>query len=238
MVAAVLAVDADLPHESRQRLVVREQGAAIAVAAKRFRREKRRGADRGEPARTAALVGGAEALRGVLDHGQAVIACDVVDGVEVRALAIQRDRHDGPRPRRDRRLEFRGVHVVGTAIDVDEHGLSADQRDHLGRGEECERHRDDFVAWTYVQRHQRDQQRVGAARHSDAVLRSDVLREPLLELGNLRTHDVLAVLQHARDSLIDRGLQATVLGLEVDEVHEALYWAVDLRSLKGIGDRG
>ena len=68
-------------------------------------------------------------------------------------------------------------------------------------------------------RHERHQQRVRAARHPKAVLRPDVLRELLLKFDDLGPHDVLAVLQHGVNTLIDRGLEALVLGLEVDEVH-------------------
>ena len=55
---------------------------------------------------------------------------------------------------------------------------------------------------------------------------ADVLREALLEFGDLGTHHVLAVLEHLGDPRVDRRLQATVLGLEVDEVHGRAVRAV------------
>ena len=116
------------------------------------------------PPERPALVGRAETLRSVLDDRQVVLAGNRVDRVDVGALAVQRDRHDRLGARRDRRFEQRRIHVVRARIDVDEDRPGADQRDHLGGREERERHRDDFVARPDIERHQRDQQRVGAAR--------------------------------------------------------------------------
>ena len=55
------------------------------------------------------------------------------------------------------------IDVAGVGLDVDEHRRRAEQHDHLGGGGEGERRRDDLVARLDAQRHQRDQQRLGAA---------------------------------------------------------------------------
>ncbi len=61
------------------------------------------------------------------------------------------------------------------------------------------------------ERHQRDQQRLGAAGHGDAVPGAGALGQPLLELGDLGAHDVLAVVEHALDARVDVVAQRRVL---------------------------
>ena len=61
----------------------------------------------------------------------------------------------------------------------------------------------DLVAGLQAERHQRDQQRLGAARDGDAVLRAGVRGEPLSSSRDLRAHDVLAVVEHALDARVD-----------------------------------
>ncbi len=98
-------------------------------------------------------------------------------------------------------------------------GFAPSERDHFGRREERERHGDDFVARTDVERHQRHQQRVGAAGHTDAVFGPDVGCQLLLQFEYLGPENVLAVLEYLRDSCVNRRLEPSVLGLEVDEIH-------------------
>jgi hypothetical protein len=81
-------------------------------------------AEGGQRAALPALVAGAEALRRVLDHRQAVARGDGVDLVHVGHLAVQAHRHDGPGARRDLRLDQAGVDVAGVGLDVDEHRLA------------------------------------------------------------------------------------------------------------------
>ncbi len=71
------------------------------------------------------------------------------------------------------------------------------------RGGEGEGRRDHLVARLQVEGHQRDQQRLGAAGHRDAVASPGECGERGLELRNLRTHDVLTVVEHALDTRVD-----------------------------------
>ena len=57
----------------------------------------------------------------VLHDGQPVPLGDRQDRRHVAGQAHLVDRHDGPGPRRDRRLHERRVHVVGPRVDVHEH---------------------------------------------------------------------------------------------------------------------
>jgi hypothetical protein len=157
-------------------------------------------------------------LRRILDDRQPVARGDRVDLVHVGALAVQAHRHDRPGARRDRGLDPRGIDVAGVGLDVDPHRHAAQQRDGLGGGREGERRRDDLVAGLQVERHHRDQQRLGAAGDGDAMLRAGVRRQRGLELLDLGTHDVLAVVEHRLHAARDLVAQRGVLGLQVDEL--------------------
>ncbi len=50
-------------------------------------------------------------------------------------------------------------------------------------------------------------------------LAPDMPRQPLLELGDFRAEDELAVVEDLLDAGVDRVAELAVLGLEVDEVH-------------------
>ena len=93
-------------------------------------------------------------------------------------------------------------------------GVAPSEHDHLAGGDERERRGDHLVAAADAERHQRDQQRLGAARARDAVLGADVRGEALLELADLRAHDVLAVVEHGLDARasVGRGLLAPAGG--------------------------
>ena len=48
---------------------------------------------------------------------------------------------------------------------------------------------------------------------------SDTARQPLLELGDLRTEDELPVVEDPLDASVDRFDELAILALEVDEIH-------------------
>jgi hypothetical protein len=102
----------------------------------------------------------------------------------------------------------RRVDVAGVGLDVHEHRPGAQQHDGLDRGGEGEGRGDDLVAGLQVQRHHRDQQRLGAAGHGDAVLGAGEGGQGRFELLDLGAHDVLAVVQHTLDARVDAGFSA------------------------------
>ena len=69
----LLAMDTDLPHLFRQRVIIGENGTTVSVAPKRFGWEKRGTADGRECARLFAVVDGAEALSAVFNDRDAVL---------------------------------------------------------------------------------------------------------------------------------------------------------------------
>ena len=81
------------------------------------------------------------------------------------------------------------VDVVGLRVDVDEHDLRPGHLDRLGRGDEAVGDGDDLVAGADAERLQRDEERVGAVRHADAVVDAAVAGERLFELLDVRAAD-------------------------------------------------
>ena len=212
----------DFAHHLCERVVIREARTAVAVPAERFRRKEARAADRPERPGCAPAVRRTEALRGILDDRHAASRRDLGNRVIVSALTEQIHGHDRLRLVRERRLDQRRIDIERARIDVDEYGRRAGERDHPGRRNERERRRHHLVAGTDTERHQRDEQRIRAARHCDAMARSRERRETTLELRDLRTHDVLPVLQHCIDARTDRAGERRVLRLQIDEFHRRL----------------
>ena len=212
-------VHADVAHRARERIVVREQGAAIAIATKRVGREKTGAADRGQIAALAPAVGRAKTLCAVFDHGQPVAGGDAVDGIHVGWLAVQRDRDDRARGRRDRSFDQLRIERTGDALDVDEHGPGADQHDRVGRRTGGKRRGDDLVTWPDAKRHQGDRQCRRARGRRDAMARARVVGQALLEFGDFRPHDGLAVVENGLDAAVDQAARRLVLRSRVDGLH-------------------
>ena len=82
-------------------------------------------------------------------------------------------------------------------------GRGAEQGDDFGRGDEGEGRGDDFVARLDVERHQGDQQRLGAGGDRNAVLGPGVFGQLAFEFRHFRAHDVLAVIEHLVDAGVD-----------------------------------
>lgn len=169
VVAAVLAVAGNLPHDFGQFVVVREDGPAVPVAAQWFAGEEAGARNGGQVAAFAAFVGGAKALGGVFNDRDAVFGGDGVDGVKIGALAVQTHGHDGFGPGGDGGFEQGRVQVEGAGVNVHVHRLGPQQGHGLGRGDVGKAGGDDFVAWANAQRHLGNLQCVGAVGHGDAV---------------------------------------------------------------------
>ena len=86
-----------------------------------------------------------------------------------------------------------------------------------GRREERERRRDDLVAGADVERHQREQQRIGARRQAEAVLRLRVRGDLRLELGDSRPEDEALLVADLADRRLDLRAQRRVLALQIEQ---------------------
>ena len=107
-------------------------------------------------------------------------------------------------------LQVSGSTSTNTGVAPSSTIISAGGGEGEGRG-------DDLVAAADAQRHHRDQQRLGAAGHADAVARADEGGELVLQLLDLGAHDVLAVVEHALHARVDALAQRRVLRLQVGE---------------------
>ena len=161
-----------------------------------------------------------EALRAILDHrDMTVIGGDGTNGFHIGQLAVQADWHDRPGSIRDARRDQAGIDIAGVRFDIHKYGPGTKQCNHLGAGGKGERAGDDLIPGTNPQGHQGNQQRLGAAGHRYAVLHVDKARQRLLQLGNLRPHDVLAVRKHRSHPAVQFGLDRLLLRLQINELH-------------------
>jgi len=186
-IALALTVDADLAAGLGQGVVVGEDGAAVAVASQRLAGEETGATQSAQVATLLTLVFSAEDLGGIFDDRDVAVAGrDGVDGVHVRRLAIEADRHDRLGLGGDPGLDLGRVDVAGVGLDVHEDGGGTNQDNHLGGGDEGEGGGDDLVAGTNAECHQADQQGLGAAGDRDAVLGAGVGGQTLFQFADLR----------------------------------------------------
>ena len=91
---APFAMHAHAAHRRGERVVVGEHRAAVAVAAERLRRKKAGRGRQRQRADAAVLVGGAEALGGIVEHEQTLGLGDGRDRAVVGGLPEHVDRDD------------------------------------------------------------------------------------------------------------------------------------------------
>ncbi len=195
-----LAMDAQALHLAGEFVVIGEHGTAVAVAAERLGREKTRRARRRQRAEPAAAIGGAESLRGIIEHEHAVLGGDGANGVVVGGQPEQIHRDDCARACSPRRLAVATarsrlvrieIEVIGA--DVGKHRLGAKQHDHFRRGMESKSGADHGVAGADLPCHQHQQQRIGAARTGDRMARAAERGKLGFELAHFRTLDELTM---------------------------------------------
>ncbi len=176
-----------------------------------------------EGAELAALVGGAEGLRGIVEHEQVMRLGRGRNGVVIGRQAEQIDRdhrlrlEPEPAGGRDGLTDALGVDVEGVGLNVDEDRRRADQHRHFRRRAEGERGADHRVARADALGAQRQHQRIGAAGATDGMARAAECGELGLERAHFGTEHELTMREHARDRRIDRGAQPAPLGRDVDE---------------------
>ena len=158
------AVDAQDARTFGQGVVLRGDEAGVAHAAEVLGREEARGAEVAGGHRGAALPAGAHGLGGVLDHAELVGGSEGPERVEVERLAEEVDRHDRAGTRADLPGGVSEIDVEVVRVDVDPDRRRAEAGDRACGGEEGEGRDQDLVAFADIERHQREQERVGAGR--------------------------------------------------------------------------
>lgn len=129
--------------------------------------------------------------------------------------------HDRLRSFRERGFDLIGIDVVRSEIGVNEYRSCTDQGDSLGGGDEAERVRDHFVAGSDFERHRRDHRSIGAGRDGYCMLHTRVISQLLFQLADLRSHDVLAVVQDGLNAAVELGSDSLMLSRQADEMHSA-----------------
>ena len=210
------AVVRELSHPRRVLAVVRDHHPRVAVRAEvlaGIEAEARRVAER---PRAAAADRSTVRLRRVLEHGDAASGRDGVDRGHVRRMPVEVHGQDHLGLGGDRGLELRGVHGEGLRIDVDEHRPRAVQQDRLAGGDEGVGDGDHLVLGADPVGLQGQGEGVGAVGHPDRVGGPAPGRELGLEQAAVLALDEVAALDDARDGGVDLGLDAAVLGPEID----------------------
>ena len=116
-------------------------------------------------------------------------------------------RHDRLRARRDPPRRVAHIEVETDRARIDEDRRRADARHAARRGEKSEARAEHLVARADAQRHQREQDRVGAGADAERVLRAGELRQRALEPLDFRPEDEVARAQHAQKGLVQFRLQ-------------------------------
>ena len=213
------AMRAQLEEPRRDRVVLAHHHAAVAVAAEVLRGEEGEGPDRrplaGHRPRAADLSPRTDRLRRVLDHGHRRHRRHVL--LDRRHLPEEIHRDHGLRLRGHRRLGRGDRKVERVGLDVREHRDRADVVHRAPGREEGERGRDDLIPRPDVERLEREEQRIGAARAADRVLRVRKLGDGLLEFEHRLAEDEQLVFDHLVQRLHDVVLDAGVLGAEIEQ---------------------
>ncbi len=139
--------------------------------------------------------------------------------IHVGALSEQMNRNDRFRSRRDGGDGLRGVDVERRLIDVDEHRPRAQTGDGAGGREKRVGRRDDLVARLDVERHERQQQRVGAGRDGDRVADAEHQGQLAFERGDLGAHDEALAVADPFDRGENLGAKRAVLRMKVQQRH-------------------
>ena len=98
-------------------------------------------------------------------------------------------------------------------------GRAPGARDGAGGGEERERAGDDLIAGADLERHEREQQRIGARGDADAVAALAVGGDGRLELLDRGPEDEVLARTDLRDRGLDLRLQRLVLRLQIQQRH-------------------
>ena len=193
------AVVAELAERIGELRLVGRDGPALARGDD-LARVERQAAHQAERSARRIPVAGAERAGGVLDED------DILGNGRLQLLPLDRapeevDGEHGLRPRRHRVGDAGDVDVERVGIDIDEDGAGSAELDDVRRRRERVGGNDHLVAGADAERQHRQVQRRRAGRDDDRVRGAAGLREPLLELGDLRAHR-----QHpGRDDLGERG---------------------------------
>ena len=116
-----------------------------------------------------------------------------------------------------RRLNKSGIDVERRRIDIDEYGFRAEPRNAACRREKRIGARDDFVAGTDADGHQRSEQCIGARRHAYRVPNLDEAGELSFEALDLWPSDETLRIADGRDRAQDWFSKRSILRAQIEQ---------------------
>ena len=219
------AVDQHGVHLLIEFFVVREDRAAIAVAAQRFCREEAGAAD--IPEGRGFLPAGAdraEALAGIFDYFHAVFFRNGIDLFVIRRLTEQVHRHDGFRSQFaflddffNGFFQFHRIHVISFFINIGEDRSCPNKRNGFGRGKEGEGRGEDRIARADLKCHQSHQKGVRAAGTGKCIFGSGIIRQLFFQFCDFRTENVMTAVQNTFDACEYIFFDQRILCFQVNE---------------------
>src|SRR5690554_6442966 len=212
VITPILPVAGNLPQYGGQLIIIGENRSTIPIATQRLTREEAGAANGAQVAGFPAFITCAKALGAVFNHRNTVFLGNGIDGVEICALAVQRNRDNRFGARRNRCFQFGGVHVVGFWVNVYINWLGTQHSGDLSGGDVAETRYDDYVAMPYPQCHLGNLQGIGSVGYGDAVFGTTEFSEPLFQFGYFRAQDVFTVGQDFLDVGVDFVFDSCLLG--------------------------
>ena len=221
-IAADLPVVAQLAQFFRQRVIIGDHRAAIAIRAHIFGRIKAERAQLADRPDLALPIQRAVSLGAIFNQQQIVSLRQSQQRIHIRSPAIQMhsdNRACAPGDGCARRIGAQGESL---GFDISQYGRSASRFDSGHGGQRRMRHGDDFVARADSARPQRQLDGIGAGGDADCVADAVIRRELALECFYLGTEDVPATIGGAQQGGIDFLSEQVVQRLELVEWDHAL----------------
>ena len=221
MVLLGTAVQPERPEPRRQVILLGDHHPPVPEATQVFTRKKREGTApaefTGHPPGPVHQATSADGLRAIFDDREPMPTRHLEDCIHRRHLAEEMDDDDGPGPGRNGGLDRSGSSAERHRIDVDEDRGAARIVDRPGRRKKGKARRDDFIARDQSERLQREQDRVGPAGATDAMLRVTQGGDGGLELADLTAHNEFLAFNHRTNGPGHRLFDRVVLGLQVKQ---------------------
>jgi hypothetical protein len=142
---------------------------------------------------------------------------DIHDLIHLGHLPVKMNRDDRLGPVGDGGLDRSRIDIEGRRVDVGEDGLGVRAPYAAGCREKRERRDDHLVPGADAQRHQADQNRIGAAGDADGLRTTTVSGDLLLQIENRRTDSEILGLDNSFDRRENIIANRCKLGLQIDQ---------------------
>ena len=221
------AMNGQRTDQRGQLVVIRENRAAVAVAAQRLGREKAGDGRIAEAARHFAVQTAAKRLRAVFQKQQIVFLGNGFDAVKIGREAENIHRHNSFGFQLalflyglNAALQTVGIHVEGVLPHVHENGRGPFAGGALGGRKEREVRYEHRVSRADAPGVKDQTQRVGAVGAGNTMLRSGVLGQTFLQRLDLRPGNIMRILQYPGNGGVHLRLEPFILTVQIPKLHE------------------